>query len=194
MARTKNYRYQRLIKDKEDENYVLTNMKAGEVLFVLMVRNYNLSNKFLYDNFLKNPSDISENSLESIFMYQNISEKFIFEKLDLTNFKMLFSILRVFKFSRKGVRKIIKYFRSELEWMELCNKHNNLSEKFMDENSDNLEWYFVSSYQKFSEKFFWKHVNKLNLELCLYNRKLSWIKRDNRSKKLELFMKLKGDL
>lgn len=62
-----------------------------------------------------------------------------------------------------------------------------------------LEKYFsalghdkIARYQEFSESFFMKHYAQLDYEIVLLHGKNPWAKKENRSKQLDVFLRLKG--
>ena len=97
-------------------------------------------------------------------------------------------------------------------------KDNNIQENFIDKNyvffkqieidelikiikfsEDFLEKYFkllnhklVAEHQLFSETFYMKHFNELDYKIVLKKGKNPWIKLEQRSSKLTVFLKLKG--
>lgn len=64
---------------------------------------------------------------------------------------------------------------------------------------DFLEKYFgaldhdkIARYQQFSEAFFMKHYSQMDADIVLNHGKNEWRKKENRSKQLDVFLRLKG--
>ena len=64
---------------------------------------------------------------------------------------------------------------------------------------DFLEKYFgaldhdkIARYQQFSEAFFMKHFSQMDADIVLKHGKNDWRKKENRSKQLDVFLRLKG--
>ena len=64
---------------------------------------------------------------------------------------------------------------------------------------DFLEKYFgaldhdkIARYQQFSEGFFMKHFSQMDADIVLNHGKNEWRKKENRSKQLDVFLRLKG--
>lgn len=64
---------------------------------------------------------------------------------------------------------------------------------------DFLEKYFgaldhdkIARYQQFSEAFFMKHFSQMDADIVLKHGKNEWRKKENRSKQLDVFLRLKG--
>lgn len=67
-----------------------------------------------------------------------------------------------------------------------------MGEPFLEKYFGALDWDKISRYQLFSESFFMKHFAQLNTELVLEKGKNKWRKKENRSKQLDVFLRLKG--
>ena len=67
-----------------------------------------------------------------------------------------------------------------------------LSEEFLDKFIDSLETEKIARYQQFSEEFFMKHYAKLDPQIVLEKGVNPWRKKENRSKQLDVFLRLKG--
>ena len=50
----------------------------------------------------------------------------------------------------------------------------------------------IARYQLFSEGFFMKHYAQLDVNIVLGHGKNEWRKKENRSKQLDVFLRLKG--
>ena len=66
-------------------------------------------------------------------------------------------------------------------------------------NEEFLEKYFgvinhdkIARYQLFSEGFFMKHFSQMDVSVVLERGKNEWRKKENRSKQLDVFLRLKG--
>jgi protein tyrosine/serine phosphatase len=68
--------------------------------------------------------------------------------------------------------KFIKEFENKVDWdcISICQE---LSEEFIEKFQNKIDWQFISWYQKLNEKFIRKHLNKLNIKHILKHRKLS---------------------
>ena len=67
-----------------------------------------------------------------------------------------------------------------------------LSEKFVEKYFAALNLKAVAQHQQYSEQFFMKHFSKLDAGIVLANNKNAWHKKENRSKELNVFLRLKG--
>lgn len=67
-----------------------------------------------------------------------------------------------------------------------------MSEEFLNKHFYTLSPDKIARYQQFSESFFMNHVNDLDIETVLNNKLNSWHKKENRSSKLDVFLRLKG--
>ena len=67
-----------------------------------------------------------------------------------------------------------------------------LSEEFLDKFIDSLDTEKIARYQQFSEEFFMKHYAKLDPQIVLEKGVNPWRKKENRSKQLDVFLRLKG--
>jgi hypothetical protein len=67
-----------------------------------------------------------------------------------------------------------------------------LGEVFLEKYFGALDKDKISRYQSFSESFFMKHYSQLDVNIVLENRKNEWRKKENRSKQLDVFLRLKG--
>jgi hypothetical protein len=66
------------------------------------------------------------------------------------------------------------------------------SEAFIEKYFTALNLETVAQYQQYSEQFFMKHFSKLDTNIVLANNKNAWHKKENRSKELDVFLRLKG--
>ena len=67
-----------------------------------------------------------------------------------------------------------------------------MDEAFLEKYFDALDHDKMARYQKFSEAFFMKHWADLDSDIVLTYGKNSWRKKENRSKQLDVFLRLKG--
>ena len=67
-----------------------------------------------------------------------------------------------------------------------------MGEEFLEKYFDALDHDKLARYQEFSEAFFMKHYAELDSEVVLIYGKNAWRKKENRSKQLDVFLRLKG--
>jgi hypothetical protein len=67
-----------------------------------------------------------------------------------------------------------------------------MSEEFLEKYFDVLDHDKMARYQEFSEGFFMKHWSDLDSDIVLNQGKNDWRKKENRSKQLDVFLRLKG--
>ena len=67
-----------------------------------------------------------------------------------------------------------------------------LSEEFLDKFIDSLDTEKISRYQQFSEDFFMRHYAKFDPQIVLEKGVNPWRKKENRSRQLDVFLRLKG--
>lgn len=82
-------------------------------------------------------------------------------------------------------------FFKQIEVDELI-KTMNFSEDFLEKYFKLLNHKLVAEYQLFSETFYMKHFSQLDYKIVLKKSKNPWVKKDQRSSKLAVFLKLKG--
>lgn len=68
----------------------------------------------------------------------------------------------------------------------------NLDESFLEKYFGALDHNKIARYQLFSESFFMKHFAQLDAETVLIRGKNKWREKDQRSKQLDVFLRLKG--
>ena len=93
-----------------------------------------------------------------------------------------------FKIDEQFVDNNFVFFKP-FELNELL-KHIKFSEQFLDKYFKLLDEDVLAEYQLFSEEFFMKHFSKMDYKIVLKKSKNPWI--NNRSSKLNVFLKLKG--
>ena len=100
------------------------------------------------------------------------------------------NMIKTLEINEEVIEKIYKEFRkSELD---IFVKNIQFSEMFLEKYIDDLDIEGISKYQLFSEEFFQKHYQKFNADYVIKHSKNEWVKKGNMSKKLEIFLKLKG--
>ncbi len=67
-----------------------------------------------------------------------------------------------------------------------------MTEEFLEKYFGALDHDKIARYQRFSEGFFMKHFVQLDPEIVLMRGKNEWRKKENRSKQLDVFLRLKG--
>ena len=67
-----------------------------------------------------------------------------------------------------------------------------MGEAFLEKYFGALDLDKVAHYQKFSEQFYMKHFSQLDATTVLTKGKNAWRKKENRSKQLDVFLRLKG--
>lgn len=82
-------------------------------------------------------------------------------------------------------------FFKPIEINELL-KTIEFSEKFLEKYFKLLDSKLLAEFQLFSEVFYMKHFNQLDYKIVLKKGKNPWIKKEARSSKLTVFLKLKG--
>jgi hypothetical protein len=79
--------------------------------------------------------------------------------------------LRVNNYSEKELIENIKSF-NEFDWFSVS-RFQNLSEKIIEDYSDELWWDCISEYQCLSEEFIRKNINKIDIRSLMANRYIS---------------------
>ncbi len=67
-----------------------------------------------------------------------------------------------------------------------------MKEEFLEKYFGAIDKEKIARYQCFSEQFFMKHFSQMDANLVLSKGKNAWRKRENRSKQLDVFLRLKG--
>ena len=67
-----------------------------------------------------------------------------------------------------------------------------LSERFVEKYFSALDLNMVARHQQYSEQFFMKYFSTLDAGIVLSNSRNAWHKKENRSKELDVFLRLKG--
>lgn len=149
-------------------------------------------------------------SKNSLFMgFYNVSPKITDPVVEKKHMKdIIFSDIKTMRESDSYKSKFKKYIQDTVEIDEMfIDTHYSFFEQWeldtiltikqLDENF--LEKYFealdknkISRYQLFSESFFMKHYTQLDNKIVLTKGKNEWRKKENRSKQLDVFLRLKG--
>ena len=88
---------------------------------------------------------------------------------------------------------IEKHFSFFKEWeLNAILSVKQLGEPFLEKYFGALEHDKIARYQLFSEAFFMKHFSQLDYTIVLQHGKNEWRKKENRSKQLDVFLRLKG--
>ena len=82
------------------------------------------------------------------------------------------------------------YLFEYIEINELI-KFKQFSEDFLERHFYEVSHEYIAKYQLFSEVFFMQHFNELDFKIIV-NGKNPWCKKENRSTKLDVFLRLKG--
>lgn len=90
----------------------------------------------------------------------------------------------------KFIKENASFFKP-LEFNVLLTKHN-MDEEFLEQYFSNIDPVVIACHQYFSEAFFMKHFNELNYNNVLKKGINDWRLKENRSKKLDVFLRLKG--
>lgn len=67
-----------------------------------------------------------------------------------------------------------------------------MTEEFLEKYFGALDHDKIARYQQFSEAFFLKHYSQMDANIVLEHGKNEWRKKENRSQKLDVFLRLKG--
>ncbi len=88
---------------------------------------------------------------------------------------------------------IEKHFSFFKEWeLNAILSVKQLGEPFLEKYFGALDHDKVARYQHFSEAFFMKHFSQMDYTIVLQHGKNEWRKKENRSKQLDVFLRLKG--
>lgn len=122
--------------------------------------------------------------------------------------EMIFSNIKSIRESKSYKSKFKKYVRDcadinatfvdrhytfFLQWeIDAITSVRQLGEAFLEKYFGALDKEKISRYQCFSESFFMKHYSQLDVVIVLNKGKNEWRKKENRSKQLDVFLRLKG--
>lgn len=88
---------------------------------------------------------------------------------------------------------IEKHFSVFKEWeLNAILSVKQLGEPFLEKYFGALDHDKIARYQLFSEAFFMKHYAQMDATIVLLHGKNEWRKKENRSKQLDVFLRLKG--
>ncbi len=88
---------------------------------------------------------------------------------------------------------IEKYFSFFKPWeLDAIISVKQMGEEFLEKYFGALNHDKIARYQLFSEAFFLKHYSQLDVDVVLEHGKNEWRKKENRSKQLDVFLRLKG--
>ena len=88
---------------------------------------------------------------------------------------------------------IEKHFAFFKEWeLNAILSVKQLGEPFLEKYFGALDHDKIARYQHFSEAFFMKHYAQMDATIVLQHGKNEWRKKENRSKQLDVFLRLKG--
>ena len=88
---------------------------------------------------------------------------------------------------------IEKHFSFFKEWeLNAILSVKQLGEPFLEKYFGALDHDKIARYQLFSEAFFMKHYAQMDATIVLQHGKNEWRKKENRSKQLDVFLRLKG--
>ena len=88
---------------------------------------------------------------------------------------------------------IEKHFSFFKEWeLNAILSVKQLGEPFLEKYFGALDHDKIARYQYFSEAFFMKHFSQMDYTIVLQHGKNEWRKKENRSKQLDVFLRLKG--
>ena len=118
--------------------------------------------------------------------------------LDITKMREDSSYKTKFKSSIKDADSvdaafIEKHFAFFKEWeLNAILTVKQLGEPFLEKYFGALDHDKIARYQLFSEAFFMKHYAQMEATIVLQHGKNEWRKKENRSKQLDVFLRLKG--
>jgi len=131
-----------------------------------------LIHQSISENFIKNNIPLNV-SLSTVFWnyiskYQSLSDIFMFENINVINFKNIFQFQ---KLSETFITNI-SINLDKKHWKSIS-KYQTLSEDFIRKYRNNIDWYYVSKYQKLSDKFVIEFREKLNCVKVLKHQRIS---------------------
>lgn len=125
-----------------------------------------LLNSKLSEEFIKKYSDklfkFDNDSQYLLFYYQNISPE-LFEYLNNKYIILPSSLIAYIVKNQNNITKeFIEKYNKNIDWTILCDQYHRLTEPFMREFHEYLDWNKISKAQKLSEKFIEDFQNKVN--------------------------------
>ena len=169
----------KLILDEGDNDYILSShIQIPERFYdyfsssVILQTQKNISDQYL-NRQLK--------SSDKHYIVQNfkLSEQLIENNLNNLNINLICSYQTL---SEDFIRKHVDIF-NKTAWTSIS-KYQILSEAFIEEFSENVDWYMIFIHQKFSKTFLEKHYKRVTLEHIFKNVKISEIFFENHYKEL----------
>lgn len=109
-------------------------------------------------------------SFDLLFIHKSLSEKTLYEYADwfVANQRYLWDILIYQNLSEDFIRD----FQDEVDW-DYISKYQQLSEDFIREFKNEVDWYFMSIYQKLSEGFI-QEFNLVIPDTCWLYKTTEW--------------------
>ena len=143
---------------------------------------YELGKEYILEGKLQiceNGFHFCENPFDCLGYYNNIDDDkrlLVIESLGeviTENYKSVTNKIRILE----EIIDIEKFFDEninnfEVDW-KYISMYQKLSEKFIEKHSDKIDWNYISKYQKLSEKFIEKHGDKVNWVYISISQKLS---------------------
>ena len=131
------------------------------------------------------------NITDSDAQKESLIKTLIIKARSLSNYQAEFNkIIKESNIQEEFIDKNYVFFK-QIEIDELI-KTINFSEDFLEKYFKLLNNKLVAEYQLFSETFYMKHFNQLDYKIVLKKSKNPWVKKEQRSSKLTIFLKLKG--
>lgn len=85
---------------------------------------------------------------------------------------------------------IIHNYKDYINWSSLS-RWNNLSDKKLHAYKDHIDWKAFTKYNSITEEQFFEYCNLIDVDYLLY-RSVYWIRKENRSERLQLWMEMNG--
>lgn len=131
------------------------------------LNNHNIPEQFFRDNLSIIPDDFV--SWNTIFQTQILSEEFIAfnkSKLDLDEHGINWIVISTHQVLSED---FMHQFRNKLDWDMLSIKQT-MSEEFIEKHEKYVDWYLISGWQELSNAFIDKWSHKLDMEqlICYY--------------------------
>ena len=155
-------------------------------------RNINLQN---HNDILINPSDLIEgykDPREQLFTVEEQIKYDIETMRNKTDYNSLFRdyFTNSSDLNEDMISRLFNFFNSwELDELLI---YKSFSEEFLEKFFTDLNHTQIAKYQHFSENFFMKHFEDLNYNIVLKHGVNDWKKKENRSHRLDVFLRLKG--
>lgn len=131
------------------------------------------------------------NTVDKDAQKESLIKTMIIKARSLSTYQSEFNkIIKDNKIQEEFIDKNYVFFK-QIEMDELI-KTINFSEDFLEKYFKLLNHKLVAEYQLFSETFYMKHFSQLDYKIVLKKGKNPWVKKEQRSSKLTVFLKLKG--